>query len=161
MTSELWEGLDGASDWPVGEIMSTWVYQRGFPQIDVKRVSGGIELGQRRYFAIPDASDTTVWKIPIHLRGSANGENFEMRVLAEDDETFISIDGEIDWIVANGGGKRFLPNPLFRRALHQGSGTHHRTRGYRALHIGRRHAGVHAKWPIAIVRLPRPRGRVR
>jgi puromycin-sensitive aminopeptidase len=36
VTSDLWEGLDGASDWPVGEIMSTWVDQRGFPQIDVE-----------------------------------------------------------------------------------------------------------------------------
>ena len=30
VTSDLWEGLDGASDWPVGEIMDTWVNQ-GLP----------------------------------------------------------------------------------------------------------------------------------
>ena len=107
VTSDLWEGLDGASDWSVGEIMNTWVYQRGFPQIDVKRVGGGVELRQHRYFAISDESDSTVWKVPIHLRGSANGESFEMRVLAEDYETLVNIDGEIDWIVANGGGTGF------------------------------------------------------
>lgn len=107
VTSDLWEGLDGASDWPVGEIMNTWVYQRGFPQIDVKIVDEGIELAQRRYFAIPDESDATVWKVPIHLRGSADGEEFEMRVLAEDDETAIPIVGEVDWVVANGGGTGF------------------------------------------------------
>ena len=40
VTGDLWEGLDGASDWPVGEIMDTWVNQKGFPQIDVRVASG-------------------------------------------------------------------------------------------------------------------------
>ncbi|MCZ6506193.1 MAG: M1 family metallopeptidase, partial [Actinobacteria bacterium] len=107
VTADLWEGLDGASDWPVGEIMDTWVYQRGFPQIDVKKVTGGVELAQRRFFAIPDETDSTVWKVPVQLRGSVNGEAFELKVLAEDDETVVSIEGEIDWIVANSGGFGF------------------------------------------------------
>ena len=107
VTADLWEGLDGASDWPVGEIMDTWVYQRGFPQIDVKRVTGGVELAQRRFFAIPDESDSTVWKVPVQLRGSANGEAFELKVLAEDDETVVAIEGEVEWIVANSGGFGF------------------------------------------------------
>ncbi|MFV1961486.1 MAG: M1 family metallopeptidase [Acidimicrobiia bacterium] len=107
VTADLWEGLDGASDWPVGEIMNTWVYQRGFPQIDVKKVPDGIELAQRRFFAIPDETDSTVWKVPAQLHGSADGEAFESKVLAEDDETVVSIEGEIDWIVANSGGLGF------------------------------------------------------
>ena len=107
VTTDLWEGLDGASDWPVGEIMDTWVYQRGFPQIDVKKITGGVELAQRRFFAIPDESDSTIWKVPVQLRGSANGEEFQLKVLAEDDETVVPIEGEIDWIVANSGGFGF------------------------------------------------------
>jgi len=107
VTADLWDGLDGASDWPVGEIMNTWVYQRGFPQIDVNKVPGGIELAQRRFFAIPDETDSTVWKVPAQLRGSTDGKAFESKVLAEDDETVVSIEGEIDWIVANSGGLGF------------------------------------------------------
>jgi len=107
VTTDLWEGLDGASDWPVGEIMDTWVYQRGFPQIDVKKVAGGVELSQRRFFAIPDETDTTIWKVPVQLRGSASGESFELKILADQDETFVSVEGEIDWIVANAGGYGF------------------------------------------------------
>jgi puromycin-sensitive aminopeptidase len=42
VTGDLWEGLDSASDWPVSQIMNTWVYQRGFPQIEVKQVEAGI-----------------------------------------------------------------------------------------------------------------------
>ena len=107
VTTNLWEGLDGASGYPVSAIMDTWVYQRGFPQIDVKLAGGGIELAQRRYLVIPDESDTTVWKVPIQLRGSVDGQPFESKYLLEKDETVVEIDGSIDWIVANGGGYGF------------------------------------------------------
>jgi puromycin-sensitive aminopeptidase len=76
VTSDLWEGLDGASDEPVSSIMDTWVYQRGFPQVDVKGIKGGIRLGQRRYLVIPDETDTTIWKVPVLIRGSADGTEF-------------------------------------------------------------------------------------
>ncbi|HEX2404142.1 MAG TPA: M1 family metallopeptidase, partial [Acidimicrobiia bacterium] len=93
VTGDLWEGLDGASDWPVGEIMDTWVNQKGFPQIDVKVMADGIHLSQRRFFAIPDDTDTTIWDVPIQLRGSAGGKNFETKVLLDEDETVVPIDG--------------------------------------------------------------------
>jgi puromycin-sensitive aminopeptidase len=121
VTSDLWEGLDGASEWPVSEIMNTWVYQRGFPQVDVRIAEGGVRLDQRRYFAIPDERDSTVWKVPVQLRGSANGEPFHKRVLAEEDETLVEIPGDIDWVVANAGGHGFYrtrySEDLFDRLL--------------------------------------------
>jgi puromycin-sensitive aminopeptidase len=107
VSGDLWEALDGASEWPVSEIMNTWVYQRGFPQIDVKTVEGGIRLGQRRYLVIPDESDTTIWKVPIQLRGSIAGEPFTKRVLLEEDEMSVDIGPGLDWVVANGGGHGF------------------------------------------------------
>ncbi|HXV70301.1 MAG TPA: M1 family metallopeptidase [Acidimicrobiia bacterium] len=107
VTTDLWEGLDGASDHPVSAIMDTWVYQRGFPQIDVKVVKGGVELAQRRYLVIPDETDTTIWKVPIQLRGSVDGKPFESKYLLEKDEAVVEIDGRIDWIVANAGGFGF------------------------------------------------------
>ncbi len=107
VTTDLWEGLDGASDYPVSAIMDTWVYQRGFPQIDVKLVNGGVELAQRRYLVIPDESDTTVWKVPVQLRGSVDGQPFETKYLLEKDEAVVEFDGPIDWVVANAGGYGF------------------------------------------------------
>ncbi len=107
VTADLWEGLDGASDYPVSEIMDTWVYQRGFPQVDVKKVDSGIELAQRRYLAIPDETDTTIWKVPVQLRGSVNGEPFHQKTLLETDEATLEIDGSIDWMTANAGGYGF------------------------------------------------------
>ena len=107
VTSDLWEGLDGASDWPVGEIMDTWVNQKGFPQIDVSVISDGIHLSQRRFLAIPDETDATIWDVPIQLRGSAGGETFESKILLDADETVVRIDGPFDFVVANAGGHGF------------------------------------------------------
>jgi puromycin-sensitive aminopeptidase len=123
VTTDLWEGLDGASDYPVSAIMDTWVYQPGFPQIDVKLVKGGVELAQRRYLVIPDETDTTVWKVPVQLRGSVDGQPFETKYLLEKDEAVVEFDGPIDWIVANAGGYGFYrtsySDDLFESLLRQ------------------------------------------
>lgn len=103
VTTDLWEGLDGASEWPIGEIMDTWVYQRGFPQIDVETVPGGVQLSQRRFLAIPDESDTTIWSVPILLRGIADGTQFTKKVLLTKDEMVVDIQGDIDVLIANAG----------------------------------------------------------
>jgi len=107
VTSDLWEGLDGASDWPVGEIMDTWVYQRGFPQIDVRVVPEGIQLAQRRYFAIPDETDSTIWDVPIQLRGIVGSKPFAQKVLLTEDEMTVPIEGQVEYVVANAGGHGF------------------------------------------------------
>ncbi len=125
VTGDLWEGLDAASEWPVSDIMNSWVYQRGFPQIDVKKVESGIELIQRRYLAIPDEADATVWKVPIQLRGFVDGEKFTRKILLEDDELVVPFDGEVEWIVANAGGYGFYrtrySDDLFAALLHHAS----------------------------------------
>ncbi len=107
VTSDLWEGLDGASDWPVGEIMDTWVNQKGFPQIDVRVTPDGVHLSQRRFFAIPDETDTTIWDIPIQLRGVADGKAFHLKVLLDKDEMVVPVVGPVQYVVANAGGHGF------------------------------------------------------
>jgi puromycin-sensitive aminopeptidase len=121
VTTDLWEGLDGASDWPVGEIMDTWVYQRGFPQIEVSVVDRGVRLAQRRFLAIPDETDTTIWKVPVQLRGVAGGEPFDHKVLLQEDETVVELAGPVEFVVANAGGHGFYrtrySEPLFAGLL--------------------------------------------
>jgi aminopeptidase N len=87
--------------------MDTWVNQRGFPQIDVEVVPGGVRLSQRRFLAIPDESDTTLWKVPIQLRGVVGGEAFETKELLDDDEMLVPIEGDVEYVVANAGGHGF------------------------------------------------------
>ncbi len=106
ITNDLWDGLNEASGEPVGEIMDTWILQPGYPQLDVSRAPGGIRVSQRRYLTTPDETDTTLWKIPIHLRYSVDGEVSSTKLLLEDPEMTLDI-GAVDWVVANAGGHGF------------------------------------------------------
>lgn len=107
VTADLWAGLDGASEWPVGQIMDTWILQRGFPQVDVSAGGDGLTLRQRRFLAIPDETDTTLWKIPLHIRGEVEGEPFERKLLFSEPEMSIGLGGPVDWAVVNAGGHGF------------------------------------------------------
>ncbi|HEX2404581.1 MAG TPA: M1 family metallopeptidase, partial [Acidimicrobiia bacterium] len=107
VTADLWAGLDAASEWPVGDIMDTWILQPGYPQIEVDATGSGVRLRQRRFLAIPDDSDTASWKVPVQLRGVAGGETFDQRVLLEDAEVTVDLPGEVEWVVANAGGHGF------------------------------------------------------
>ena len=107
VTADLWNGLDEASGIDVGAIMDTWILQRGYPQVEVSQISGGLRLQQRRYLTIPDEHDTTLWKIPVVVRGSAGGQAFEQKFVLDSFSRDLEIDGEIDWIVANAGGHGF------------------------------------------------------
>ena len=106
-TSDLWEALDKTSQWPVGAIMSNWVYQKGLPQIDVAQTSHGFSLSQRRFLVIPDETDATTWQVPVIIRGSANGASFERKVLLTEAEATIEIEGNIDLVLVNAGGHGF------------------------------------------------------
>ncbi len=106
-TSDLWEGLDGRSHWSVGEIMSTWVYQKGLPQIDVTLTAEGIGLSQRRFLVIPDETDTTIWQVPLIIRGSADGQLFDKKVLLTEAEEVVETPGDIEFVLVNSGGHGF------------------------------------------------------
>src|SRR5690606_948454 len=106
-TRDLWQGLLSAADRPDSELMVTWVYQRGSPQIEVRLVDGGVQLSQRRYLVTPDDTDATLWKVPIQLRYSIDGEVHTKKLVLDEDETVVALDGELDWIVGNGGGHGF------------------------------------------------------
>ncbi len=85
-TSDLWKGLDQASEWPVGEIMDTWVYQKGHPQIDLDLSNGSLRVSQRRFFLTPDETDATLWHVPISVRGMSKGEPFQSQILLTEEE---------------------------------------------------------------------------
>ena len=107
VTADLWAGLDGASEWPVGSIMDTWILQGGYPQVGVRVEGGRLQFEQRRFLAIPDDTDQTLWKIPLQIRGSAAGEPFEMSILLEDETGSVDAPEGLEWVTANAGGSGF------------------------------------------------------
>ncbi len=78
-THDLWDALEAESGEPVRDIMESWIFQGGHPQVDVVPSAGGYRLRQRRFQFLGD-SDAR-WKVPVvYRRGDDTG-----RLLLEDD----------------------------------------------------------------------------
>ncbi len=69
-TTDLWDALEEETGEPVRQIMDSWIYQGGFPQILAARnADGTLTLSQRRMtFAGADAADEQTWSIPLRYR---------------------------------------------------------------------------------------------
>ncbi len=95
---DLWAALEEVSGEPVGEIMDTWIFQGGYPMIDVTTTERGVRLSQRqfRFFGGGDAS----WKVPV-LYSSSLGEG---RVLVGEEPVEIEVG---DDLIVNAGGEGF------------------------------------------------------
>lgn len=63
-TSDLWEALGRASEQPIPEILGPWIERAGLPVVEARRISGGLELRQRRY-RFDGTHEPGVWKIPM------------------------------------------------------------------------------------------------
>jgi len=69
-TPDLWDALEEETGEPVREIMDSWIYQGGYPQILAsRRADGTMSLSQRRMtFAGTDDADEQTWSIPLRYR---------------------------------------------------------------------------------------------
>jgi puromycin-sensitive aminopeptidase len=65
-TDDLWAALESESGEPVGDIMSGWIYQGGYPQIDVTIAEGGFRLNQRQFRFSGDGDSQ--WQVPLLYR---------------------------------------------------------------------------------------------
>ena len=115
-TADLWHSLDRASGRPVGEIMDTWILQGGYPQVVVNAADGHVSLEQHRFLVIPDPSDSTVWKVPVQIRGVAGGSPMDSKLLLGRSSAMLPVDGPVEWVIANVGGHGFY-RTLYDSAL--------------------------------------------
>jgi puromycin-sensitive aminopeptidase len=109
-TADLWEALEGAAGEPVGEIMSDWIYQGGYPQLELEKAEGGYRIEQRHFRFLGDGE--SAWKVPaLYMTGDDRGR------LVVHGSTFIPTTGET--ILLNRGGEGFYrvnyPEPLLRK----------------------------------------------
>ncbi|MXZ07502.1 MAG: M1 family peptidase [Acidimicrobiia bacterium] len=116
-TEDLWASLDASSDSPVSEILNTWVHQGGYPQITIRADDDGLEIGQQRFLLIPDNQDTSLWKVPIRLRGVSDGRPFRTNTLLEGPGQRVALPGTLDWVIANAGGHGFYRSRYSRPLL--------------------------------------------
>jgi len=117
-TTDLWDAIEEATDEPVRRIMDSWIFQGGFPVIDVDLLDDGgtIRLTQERFGYAGDLGEgdedldelaATRWVVPIILTISMNGITTIERVLLDGDSVDIPVVEEIDWVLVNTEGTGF------------------------------------------------------
>ena len=106
-THDLWDALEEASGKPVRRIMDAWIFQPGYPAIEVTREGDTIRLTQRR-FAPSMPEDETTWPVPLIVRQvGAQGEQIE-HVLVEAEGLTLPLADPNALVVANAGSTAFV-----------------------------------------------------
>jgi aminopeptidase N len=106
-THDLWDALEEASGKPVRRIMDAWIFQPGYPAIEVTREGTAIRLTQRR-FAPSMPEDETTWPVPLIVRQvGAQGEQVEHVLVEADGLTMPLVDPDA-LVVANAGSTAFV-----------------------------------------------------
>jgi len=109
-TTDLWDGIETATEEPVRSIMDSWIFQAGYPLVSVSAVpGGGVQLAQGQFrlsgAAHPDGA--TTWSVPLLLRAAIDGVEKTHRLLLTERSQTVDLGGKPDWVVANAGGSGF------------------------------------------------------
>lgn len=90
-THDLWDALEHIAGRPVTAAMETWIFQGGYPVIDV----GDTQIHQRR-FTYSGEGEPSTWSVPVQLRTRAgevtvlevDGESASLDIPTDDIESF-------------------------------------------------------------------------
>jgi len=106
-THDLWDALEESSGKPVRRIMDAWIFQPGYPAIEVALEGDSIRLTQHRFApSLPD--DDTTWPVPLIVRQvGAGGERVE-HVLVEAGGLTIPLSEPDALVVVNAGSTAFV-----------------------------------------------------
>ena len=102
-THDLWDAIEAATGEPVRRIMDQWIWQGGYPILDVTRGGDGVRIDQRRFLA-DGGIDDTVWDVPLRVR-ELEGE--ERSLLVGPDGAGVPT-APTTGIVANAGSSSFV-----------------------------------------------------
>ncbi|MGI8663453.1 MAG: M1 family metallopeptidase [Acidimicrobiales bacterium] len=112
-TTDLWDALETATSEPVRHIADTWIFQGGYPILDVEVGAGGttLRLRQTRFsFDDGDAATAThdaTWAVPVLMRYGAGDRVEDQRVLLDLPQDDFELNFEPEWMQLNVGGSGF------------------------------------------------------
>ena len=110
-TSDLWDALEEVTGEPVRSTMDAWIYQRGYPIVNVKQCDGCTKtiIAQNRFFyKSPDETDETVWPIPMGIKyADADGNVSTLKMLMTEDDKEVAELASARWVNANAGSNGF------------------------------------------------------
>ncbi|HSF86619.1 MAG TPA: M1 family metallopeptidase [Acidimicrobiia bacterium] len=93
-THDLWDALEAESGEPVRDIMDSWIFQGGHPQIEVTPALDGYMLRQKRFRFIGESGER--WRVPVLYQREAG---LERAVLDEE----LVVPGDTPPLVNRGG----------------------------------------------------------
>ncbi len=102
-THDLWDAIEEATGEPVRRIMDQWIWQGGYPILEVEPAPSGMRVAQRR-FRSDGAADATTWEVPLRVR-ELGGE--ERSFLVDPPGIDVPSAAEAD-LVVNAGSASFV-----------------------------------------------------
>ena len=91
----LWQSLETVAQQPISAMMKSWIEQRGFPIITVKRQGPRLVITQKRFTYLSNDSDQK-WQVPITIRlFPQTGGTRRITTLLDDIEQVIDLDEDI------------------------------------------------------------------
>jgi puromycin-sensitive aminopeptidase len=107
-THDLWTALEKASGLPVGAMMNSWIFQGGFPEVEISHSpeGDGLLIEQRRFGYLPHVSGGE-WHVPIMVRLSDGQTEETSTAIVGVTPEEVRANGPVDWAVANAGGNGF------------------------------------------------------
>jgi puromycin-sensitive aminopeptidase len=110
-TGDLWDGLEEASGEPVRSMMDTWIFQHGFPIVNVAPTADGrgLKLSQQRFFYAPLSSpDAQLWHIPLMVRAGTDAGVKTIKLLFTENEATVNFGAKVTWATINENGNGFF-----------------------------------------------------
>ncbi len=111
-TTDLWDALEEVSREPVRRLMDSWIFQPGFPLVEVALAPGrgALKLSQRRFLYLGDQAGPTDgqrWHIPVTVRiASGKGTTTRKLILSEHEAT-VDLPADFRYALVNDGGHGF------------------------------------------------------
>lgn len=111
-TEDLWAALEEASKKPVGEVMSSWTKQKGFPVIAVTQRQDGnnriLSLAQEKFCSdgkLPADEKDTKWMVPITVSSASSPSKPVLDTLFTEKKVEITVPNIApgDWVKLNEG----------------------------------------------------------
>ena len=97
-----------ASGQPVGAMMNSWIFQGGFPEVEISHSpeGDGLLIEQRRFAYLPDVTGGE-WHVPIVIRLSDGTTEETSTAIVGATPEEVRANGPVEWAVANAGGNGF------------------------------------------------------
>ncbi len=107
-TTDLWDAIEAASQQPARALMDTWIFQPGYPLLQVQVEGNDVIVSQHPFRYLQDGErPQQLWHVPIFLRTKTAQGVHEQTALLTGKEMRISLSSQPEWVVVNSGGHGF------------------------------------------------------